>query len=285
MQNDILRFSPSGGSGIKLSLILECEKKYYWKHVEGWREAKTGKNLAFGILLHQTFQFRNFTPFKTQWRRGTLEAADEGSEGKIIDRDEGDIEADIQLAERMHNRLMAEEIDVLEHETYLHATPVDPDTGDTPGNMERFEICGTRDMLERYDGRLIMSDLKTSRNRWKPEDALGSQQMQTYRYVEACGGYDVQNEGSFLVITKHKKEPILDRFEIEMNDDDHFAVFNMLRQTADAICRCEKTNEYRMNTASCIGAYGLLCPYHPLCFPHRYSSPEAEINEHLICLR
>jgi len=290
MNDDVMYMSPSGGSGIKISLILECEKKFYYRHVEKWIQKKVGKALAFGILFHQAFQLHNFDVFEAQWRSGILEPKEipedrpEIEEGKEIERYEKDIKKDLRIAKRMYERVLEEDLRPVKQESFIAATPMDPETGDTPECLENIIVCGTRDMIEDYKGRHILSDLKTARGRWSDKDALGSMQLQTYRYAEACANEDIHDEGSFIVVTKHKKEPILERFHVKMNDDDHFAVYDTLYAAGSAIKRCSESGCYRRNTANCKGMFGDLCPYHPFCFPHRYEDPEEVINEKLVCV-
>ena len=112
-------------------------------------------------------------------------------------------------------------------------------------------------------------------------------QLPTYRYLEACCGYQTHDTGHYLALTK-TKSPVLQRNTVKMGDNDFFSVYTKFKAAAEAILRYRKEAEGKKKpaeawpkTGPCLGMFQQLCQFHPLCFPERYDSPEELVNENL----
>jgi hypothetical protein len=282
MSNDCeLRLSIAGGSGCDCSCVLECPYKHFLKYEQGWRLRRMPKYFAMGIVVHEAFFARDHGLFRAKWENGVIfDDTDEDAEGWPIDRDEDEIEADVELAGKMLDELEKEQIEVIDSETKLSTPIMDPDNGKTPSHLEGVVVAGRRDMIEQRKGGEQLSDLKTSSKRWSKDQPLGMIQLPTYRYLEACNGDPVHDRGDYVVVTKTKK-PVVERYPVDMGDSDFFAVYQQFKASAETILACRKSGEWPKHRHNCLGMYMQLCDYHPLCFPERYSDPEAEVNAKL----
>lgn len=272
--------SYSGGSGGGIGEILSCPHKYYLKRIEKWYKKRMSKPLAFGIAIHEAFL--EGISFGELWGKGKIvnKIKDEEIETPIEGFTDEEAPEEIQMGERMVDRLKTEDILIKEHEKSIFSDLINPSTGNEVYKDEIGLVC-REDIIEIYNSSEDLSDIKTSSSLWKPETAQGKNQIQVYRYIEACSGEDTHNTGHYLIITK-QKTPQFQRFTFDMTDDDHFLAFDMFKGAADTILKCQKENYYPKNPLACEGMFGQLCEYHPICFPHRYSNPEEEINKTLI---
>jgi len=270
----------SGGSGGGIGEILSCPQKYYLKHIEKWQKKYIPKPLAFGITLHKSFL--QGISFKEQWSKGKIvdKIQEEEIETPIENFTDEEAPKEIEMGEKMLDRLKAENILIKEYEKSIFSDLIDPNTGNEVYKDEIGLVC-REDIIEIYNSSEDLSDLKTSSTLWKPDNIQGKHQLQVYRYIEACSGENTHDTGHYLIITK-QKTPQFQRFSFKMTDDDHFLAYDMFKNAADIVLKCQKENYYPKNPLACEGIYGQLCPYHPICFPHRYSNPEKVINETLV---
>jgi len=282
MSNDCeLRLSIAGGSGCDCSCVLECPYKHFLKYEEGWRLKRMPKHFAMGIIVHEAFFARDHGLFRAKWENGVIfDDKDEDAEGWPIDRDEEEIDADVELAGKMLDELEKEQIEVVEYEKKLVTPIIDPSTQKTPSHLEGVEVAGRLDLREKYRKGEQLSDLKTSASMWPEHQARGMIQLPTYRYLEACTGLPVHDHGDYIVVTK-TKQPKVRRFPVDMGDSDFFAVYEQFKASAEKILECRKTGVWPKHRNNCLGMYQQLCDYHPLCFPERYSDPEAAVNAKL----
>lgn len=275
--------SIAGGSGWDCSLCLGCPQKHFLKYEQGWRLRRMPGYFAFGIAVHESFFAKDRNRFREIWESGRI-FQDEDSDGWPIDREDEDVEADIQKANDMLDVLDEQEIEFADIEKGYSTPLINPDDGKVPEGLENITVKGRRDMLEKINGREELSDLKTGKARWHEDKAKGSIQLPTYRYLEAATGETVHDHGNYLILTK-AKEPKFQRLPVTMGDSDFFAVFEQFKAAGEMLNKCRETGVWPKHRNNCLGVFQQLCDYHPLCFPGRYSNPEEEVNKTLECRR
>jgi len=228
--------------------------------------------LAFGILMHDACFVNDFDRFRTGWERGVI-LDDKDEAGWAIDRTEEEVESDIELAQKMFKEFQKADLDIKDIETKMETPIINPDNGKVPSHLEGVFVSGRRDMVETYKGSEDMSDLKTSARQWAEHQARGEPGLPTYRYLEACCGYETHDTGHYLALTKTKK-PVLQRNTVRMGDTHFFAVFTKFKAAAEAILRYREEAKGKAKpadawpkTGPCLGKYNTLCQFHSLCHP------------------
>ena len=283
----IMTLSIAGGSGWAAEKVLHCPHYHYLKYELGWRIKRMPRPLAFGIAMHEACFACDIKPFTKIWERGTI--INEGFEDTPwpINRDESDIEDDTALATKMLKVYEDKKIKVVETEVRMETPILDPTTGKTPSHLQGVYVSGRRDLIENFKGSEDISDLKTAARQWPEHQGRGTIQLPTYRYLEACCGKKVHDNGHYLILTK-TKSPVLQRSSIRMGDNDFFAVYTKFKAAAEAILRyrgeakgAKKPAKCWPKQGPCLGMYQQLCQFHAICYPERYSNPEAMINENL----
>ena len=237
---------------------------------------------AFGILFHAAYFKNDIEIFKKGWTEGRLYDEDKDDDpGFEIDREESEVAETISKAKEMLCVVQNENLEIIETEKALKTPIIDPKTGKTPEHLEGVMVSGRSDLVEIYEGEEQMGDLKTAQRKWSEDQALGGIQLPVYRYLRGCLGLKTHNKGNYLIVTK-TKVPAFQRLPVKMGSNDYFSVFEQFRSSAEKIIECRKSGQWDHNCKACIGSYGQICIYHPLCFPERYDNPEELVNEKFV---
>lgn len=314
-----LKISSTGGSGDISVIGMECPRSVHLRR-SGWRRRRMPHYFWHGALVHlwglaPYRKMKNLTviDMPTQGREHAedvlahgifTEPQEDGTEISSPAETSFELTETIPVETESMLTVWDEQrpLTVVACEQKLSTAPFNPLTGSLDGEAQDldFIITGRVDLvlLDLETDRLKIRDLKTSQAKLSQNHMLEwgyLLQLGGYSYLwAACKGQDTPDLAC-LVLTKQKTvEAVRNnfgeyRFPTMPIEKIYQITYDRFFSAAKNFRACERMERqvgpekaWPQNPNRCIGRFGQLCEYHPLCFPWAHPKPEKVIEETLI---
>lgn len=297
-----IRLSLKGGSGKSIETLAFCPKKYYWMEMCGIYLRRTPTYFVTGRVFHEEQEKKvqkligeEAKPERSQeqiediFRLGRVEGESAEAEDVLFDPDEkaGKIlnQALCKSDEVIHAADFGTPIDT---EMFVQTVPINPESGkQEPLEWDDGEIIwsGKIDcLLTNIEGLLEINDWKHCKTEMKQHEVEYSPQLTMYSYLWWTHSQKLVWDTAIRYYTKHVGGCRTGKLKVLQKGPDWAKLYRSVREMSEEllICLQKDTWPQRGILKGCAEKFNQLCPYHHLCFPHKYGSDaELEANEKL----
>lgn len=296
--SNMLYLSPSGGTGgSSISTMLECGRKYYYRHIERLKPKSIKTCLFFGTTIHTAILVRHLQ--QHQSKEDVISFIHNDISSKYINSTFGpyayeldeDAETLITKAIKMYEVFAENTFYPIGIEEKYQVYLENPQTGEVDKSTV---IQGTLDLVERtslkmeyVDNKLtiskqniegndvIISDLKTSASKMSSLSTY-LLQLGIYSYLYYIKFRKLPTATSIINITKCKV-PTYQQLFYKPNHEMVTHTYNLIFDCVNRI----REKKFDPNYSACGGKFFNQCEYHHLCH-NTTEIPEYEIDKFLI---
>jgi len=172
--------------------------------------------------------------------------------------------------------------EIIEHESYYEGSLIDPATFQPDKELaeEGIIFAGRIDLVNKVDGKLFITDFKTTKSALKQSDADSSTQLTMYSYLWINEHKVLIDSVGLVYFTKHVRDETQAAYlKTIRHKEDYDSLYRNLHVIGKGVSNCINTGEWPKKgmIQDCKRTYNQLCPYHPMCFPERYTREELKL--------